>query len=202
MSAMSVNRETDEAPGETLHPSLALVNSRRNSAHGPLDELASPASLRGWLSTHGFGAPRCAPADVAAFRELRDAVRELLVARIEARPPDRGALARVNRTAAEAPTVRQLRWDANGPREVRIRPHASGAALARAGLAVDAIALIAGEDHADLRACAAPGCVRLMLRDHPRRQWCSTRCGDRVRASRYYHRHRASSPANAASRHG
>ncbi len=64
-----------------------------------------------------------------------------------------------------------------------------GVPLARALLAADAIDLVAGPAHADLLACAAPGCVRLLLRDHPRRQWCSTRCGDRVRASRYYHRH-------------
>jgi predicted RNA-binding Zn ribbon-like protein len=49
---------------------------------------------------------------------------------------------------------------------------------------------VVGSDHVDLRACGAPGCMRLLLKDHPRRQWCSTRCGDRVRASRYYHRHR------------
>jgi predicted RNA-binding Zn ribbon-like protein len=68
-----------------------------------------------------------------------------------------------------------------------------GSALARALLAADAIDLVVGSDHADLRASGAPGCLRLMLKDRPRRQWCSTRCGDRVRASRYYHRHRSTS---------
>jgi predicted RNA-binding Zn ribbon-like protein len=32
--------------------------------------------------------------------------------------------------------------------------------------------------------------VRLLLRDHNRRRWCSTACGDRVRAARYYARHK------------
>ena len=62
-------------------------------------------------------------------------------------------------------------------------------ACACALLAADAIDLVTGPDHAALRACGAPGCVRLLLSDHPRRQWCSKQCGDRVRASRYYHSH-------------
>jgi predicted RNA-binding Zn ribbon-like protein len=79
----------------------------------------------------------------------------------------------------------------DGPREVRDQPGRRGCALARAVLALDAIDLVAGAEHVDLRVCAAPGCLRLLLRDHPRRQWCSNRCGDRVRASRYYRRHRS-----------
>jgi predicted RNA-binding Zn ribbon-like protein len=198
MPTMLMYRETGEAPGEAIRPSLALVNSRRNSPDGPLDELASAPSLRAWLTAHGLDTPRRgSSADVTSFRTLRDAVREVLLARIDHRLPQRGAVAVVNRAAAEAPAVRQLRWDADGPREVRDLSAAPHAARARALLAADAISLISGDEADDLRACAAPGCVRLFLRDHPRRQWCSTRCGDRVRASRYYHRHRSSPPTGA-----
>jgi predicted RNA-binding Zn ribbon-like protein len=59
-----------------------------------------------------------------------------------------------------------------------------------AALAEDAIALVCGERRGDLIACEAPGCVRVLLKDHPRRHWCSTRCGDRVRAARHYRRSR------------
>ncbi|MGA9832915.1 MAG: CGNR zinc finger domain-containing protein [Trebonia sp.] len=38
--------------------------------------------------------------------------------------------------------------------------------------------------------CGAHGCVRWFLRTHAARQWCSDRCGDRVRAARHYARHR------------
>ena len=192
MARVSAYRETNEAPGERLHLSLALANARRTTPDGPLDELASPASLRGWLSAHGFEQPRrCGPAELTEFRLLRDAIRELLEARIEERVPERTAVAVVNRAASAAPSVSQLRWDTRGPQQVVDRPGGRGTAVARAVIAADAIELIAGDRHADLRACGAPGCLRLLLRDHPRRQWCSTRCGDRVRASRYYHRHRA-----------
>jgi predicted RNA-binding Zn ribbon-like protein len=182
------------APGEDTRPALALVNSRRNEPDGPIDELTSPAALRAWLTDHGFAAGGAV--DLAAMLELRTAVHELLLARIERRVPDPAAVAGVNEASAGAPSVRRLVWAEATP-EARDEPAATGAALARALLAADAIDLVTGPDHRALRACGAPGCVRLLLKDHPRRQWCSTRCGDRVRASRYYHRQR-SAPAQDA----
>ena len=183
---------TGAAPGEAARPALALVNSRRNDAGWPVDDLATPVGLRAWLAEQGLVAhARVDAAALAALRELRDAVRELLEARIEERVPDQSAVEIVNAAAAAAPAARMLIWTEPGaPREERDGLGAEGVPVARALLAADAIDLVAGPDHADLLACAAPGCVRLLLRDHPRRQWCSTRCGDRVRASRYYHRHR------------
>jgi predicted RNA-binding Zn ribbon-like protein len=61
---------------------------------------------------------------------------------------------------------------------------------ALAAIAADAIEIVAGESGASLIECQARSCVRLMIRDHGRRRWCSTRCGDRVRASRHYARTR------------
>jgi predicted RNA-binding Zn ribbon-like protein len=183
---------TTAAPGEAARPALALVNSRRNDADGPVDDLATAADLSAWLAEQGL--VRDAPVDdaaLAAVRELRGAVRELLEARIAGHAPDQAAVETVNAAAAAAPTARRLAWTEPGsPREVRDGLGAAGVPLARALLAADAIDLITGPAHDDLLACAAPGCMRLLLRDHPRRRWCSIRCGDRVRASRYYHRHR------------
>jgi predicted RNA-binding Zn ribbon-like protein len=180
------------APGEVARPALALVNSRRNDADGPVDDLATAAGLGRWLAERGL-VPRARvdAAALAAVRELRDAVRELLEARIAARAPGPAAVETVNAAVAAAPTARRLTWThPGGPREEQYGLGAGGVPLACALLAADAIDVITGPDHADLLACPAPGCVRLLLRDHPRRRWCSTRCGDRVRASRYYHRHR------------
>jgi predicted RNA-binding Zn ribbon-like protein len=183
---------TAAAPGEDARPALALVNSHRNDAHGPVDDLATPASLGAWLAEQGLlPHARADDAALAAVRELRGAVRELLEARIEVRAPDHAAVETVNAAAAAAPTARRLIWtDPATPREERYCLGPGGLSLARALLAADAIDLVTGPAHADLLACPAPGCLRLLLRDHPRRRWCSTRCGDRVRASRYYHRHR------------
>jgi predicted RNA-binding Zn ribbon-like protein len=186
---------TTAAPGEADRASLALVNSRRHAPGGDLvDELVSPAALRAWLAAHGL--PANAPVGhdaLVTMRELRDAVRELLLARIDGRLPDPAALEAVNTASVAAPSASRLEWtDPGAPREVRDRFGAAGTALAGALLAADAIDLLTGPHAADLRACGAPGCQRLLLKDHPRRQWCSTRCGDRVRASRYYHRRRES----------
>jgi predicted RNA-binding Zn ribbon-like protein len=180
------------APGEDARPALALVNSRRNDAGEPVDDLATPACLRAWLAEHGLGSPaRVDAAALAAVRELRSAVRELLEARIDQRAPDRAAVETVNTAAAATPTAPLLTWtDPGAPRADSQCLGPGGVALARALLAADAIDLVTGPAHTDLLACQAPGCVRLLLRDHPRRRWCSTRCGDRVRASHYYARHR------------
>jgi predicted RNA-binding Zn ribbon-like protein len=183
---------TTPAPGEAARPALALVNSRRNDPDGPIDDLARPAGLRAWLAAQGL--LERAPVDeteLTRVHELRDAVRDLLEARIAGRAPHRAAVQTVNAAAAAAPTVRRLVWDHPGaPRDERSFLGEGGIPLARAVLAADAIDLVTGPAHADLLACPAPGCMRLLLRDHPRRRWCSVRCGDRVRASRYYHGHR------------
>ena len=176
------------APGEHAHLALALANSRRNDPTGPVDELASAATMRAWLEGHDLGGDETA---VDALRELREAVREVLVARIEDRVPDPAAVSALNAAAAAAPAAPRLIWT-DSPRATRDH---LGEDRARALIAGDAIGLVTGPEHADLRACSAPGCVRLLLKDHPRRHWCSTRCGDRVRASRYYHRHRGASAA-------
>jgi predicted RNA-binding Zn ribbon-like protein len=174
------------APGEDCHPALALVNTARNSPDGPVDDLGA------WIEAQGVGAGSAA---LAAARGLRDAVRELLHARIDARLPAPDAVAAVNAASAAVPTAPALVWDAShGPSRRQDSVAAPALARALAGVAADAIDLVTGAEQTDLHACGAPGCIRLLVRDHPRRQWCSTRCGDRVRAARYYRRHKAGGP--------
>lgn len=180
-------------PGERDHPSLALVNSRHNGRTGMIDHLESPEALGEWLSWRSLGASAATPgdADLEAAHALRAAVRELLVAAIEARRPEPSALETVNAASAAVPAAEQLRWDASGPHRTRATAAATELQRALAALAEDAIVLVS-ERRDDLIACEAPGCVRLLLKDHPRRHWCSTRCGDRVRAARHYRRSRES----------
>jgi predicted RNA-binding Zn ribbon-like protein len=180
-------------PGEEASPALALVNSRHAGPAGPLDHVARPAELRRWLAERGLASGRAAvrAADVAGFHELRAAVRELLVARIEQREPAAAALREVNAAAASAPGALLLRW--SGEPVPGWRPAAGSSPLdrARAAIAADAIDLVSGDRGRALLACGGPGCVRLLVKDHPRRLWCSPACGDRIRAARYYRRHKA-----------
>lgn len=68
----------------------------------------------------------------------------------------------------------------------------SPTAAALAKVATDAVHLLAGPDAPQLRACHAPGCVLYFIKTHPRREWCSDGCGNRVRAARHYQRTRKS----------
>jgi predicted RNA-binding Zn ribbon-like protein len=71
---------------------------------------------------------------------------------------------------------------------VGTQPGVSPVTAGLAGVAEDAIQLLAGDDAASLRACYAPGCVLYFVKTHPRRQWCSVACGNRARAARHYQR--------------
>jgi predicted RNA-binding Zn ribbon-like protein len=188
-------RTLQAAPGEALSPALALVNTQHARGGRTVDDLADTEALRSWFVARDLvELPErlvVRARDLEATRQLRGAVRELLLARIDGGRPPPSALTVVNDRAAAAPLVATVEWPAaDGPRSVVRAMVRSGVPCALATVAADAIDLVCGPRAPALLACAAPGCVRLLVRDHARRQWCSTGCGDRVRASRYYRRHR------------
>jgi len=181
------------APGEEQSPALALVNSRHNSPSGMIDRIGRPADAMAWLVEHGLlPAGAAVPeARLTGLYELRDAVRAVFSARIAGSAPPERAVATLNQASAAAPTAPRLAWTV--PARLASYPHEIGGdALARALAVVarDAIDAVCGERGGTLLECEAPGCMRLLARDHGRRRWCSTACGDRVRAARYYARHR------------
>jgi len=69
--------------------------------------------------------------------------------------------------------------------------HVSPVTAGLAHVAEDAIGLLGDDEAAKLRACPAPTCVLYFVKTHPRREWCSVACGNRVRAARHYQRVRA-----------
>jgi predicted RNA-binding Zn ribbon-like protein len=98
------------------------------------------------------------------------------------------AVAVLNRACASAPAWSELTWSATPTRIVNRTPDGPDGVLAQ--VAEDAVDLFTGPRRADLRACHGPGCVRYFLHDHPRREWCSSGCGNRARVARHYQRHR------------
>jgi len=114
----------------------------------------------------------------------------LLTAVADQRVPDPATISTLNLRAAAVPGAIQLSWtDGHGPRP-EWRSVATGTFdAALAGIATDAIEVVTGPRAVLLRRCEAHGCIRMFLREHGRRMWCSTTCGDRVRAMRHYHRH-------------
>ncbi|WP_103354139.1 ABATE domain-containing protein [Amycolatopsis sp. CA-128772] len=170
------------APGEDRSPALALVNTRRLTAAGPVDDLATPDDAASWLSGRGLAV--AGSAELGRLTDLRVAVRELLAALAEGRTPAEDAVEVVNAAARADAAAPQLVWDA-GPERMWSPARPGSVEAAVAALARDAIEVVGGELGPLVRPCEAHGCVRYFLREHARRRWCSTTCGDRVRAARH-----------------
>jgi predicted RNA-binding Zn ribbon-like protein len=178
------------APGEARSLGLALVNTELAERGEPVDLLDDGPSAETWLAVHGFdraGSPAIGEPELDALRRLRAAVRAAFVARIAGTPLDPGKLDLLNAASAAEPRAPQLSWDAGGPQLEWAGPRpAAGIDVAAARIAADAIELVSGPLGGALRSCDAHGCVRLFLKDHGRRRWCSRTCGDRVRVARHY----------------
>jgi predicted RNA-binding Zn ribbon-like protein len=179
------------APGEAEHPALALANSALVLPGGhAVDLLGDPRRANAWLTERGLAPVDAGMQELCAglLRTLREHVTALFSALCAGLPPDPAALVAVNDAMTRVPTVPLLRWNAEkGP--YRTPPHPTTAIVehALATLAADAADLVTSADAARLTRCGAAPCVRFLVR-HGRRHWCSTRCGDRVRAARAYAR--------------
>lgn len=181
-------------PGEPVP--VRLMNTVRADRNGVHDALLTPDDLGGWLTATGLPAGAVTYRDVAGFRALRDALRRLAALLTDdERPPAASplrdldaAVRQVNRAVDAAPASPRLQLLPSGLQrdDTPADPPGALAAVAR-----QAVELLTGDSAALLRACHAPGCVLYFVKDHPRRAWCSTGCGNRVRAARHYQRRRA-----------
>ena len=181
-------------PGEPVP--VRLMSTIWADTDGIHDDLRAQADVDEWLDAVALdrAGAHTTEAELAAARALRDAVRRLAAYRTQdtraaaasAMSDLAAALDQVNQAAAELP----------GPRlalragQLEAGP-AAGPSPVTAGLAqvaMQAIELLGGADGARLRACYAPGCVVYFVKSHPRREWCSVACGNRVRAARHYQR--------------
>ena len=186
---------------------IELHNTIYATRAGGVDALADPATTRAWLEAIGprlqggerpSGAPshggRRLPAGrwpgAAELVALRDAVRAALRAAADGERPPRAALDAINAASRRAPRAPVAVWQPDDhPARGWDVGDASRADVVLAAFAADAIALACGPGRDELRTCGAPRCVLMFLRDHPRREWCSERCGNRARQARHYERH-------------
>lgn len=181
-------------PGAEEHPCLALVNSASGPVGGKRsDSLATPESVRTWLLTRDLIEPDAVLYEYCQQRivALRESLRDLFTAHVGGAVPPSAAVEAVNRALASAPGALLLRFEASvGFTRSADHPVTQVIEHVMALIAEDAATLLAGDDGSILALCEADGCRRFFLRTHARRQWCSTRCGDRVRAARAYARKR------------
>ncbi|MGC4938918.1 CGNR zinc finger domain-containing protein [Kribbella sp. DT2] len=182
------------APGAEQYVALDFVNSAYALANGNfVDLLGTPDATNRWLTDHGLAPDGANLREMCAtqLRSLRENVRALVAARVEGIPVLPAALSAVNDALRRVPTAPLLLWDEkSGPYRETACPPNELLDRALATIAADAADLLAGPDAENLAACDSPPCNRYLLR-HGRRQWCSTRCGDRVRAARAYARRTA-----------
>jgi predicted RNA-binding Zn ribbon-like protein len=180
------------APGADEHPCIALANTAAQlPGDRNVDELSSPAAATAWMVERGLASPDAAVQEYCRSRltGLREDLRTLFAAHVAGDTPDARALEAVNRALSAAPGALLLRYDREaGFTRTAAHPMTQVVEHAMAVIAEDAVALLTGEQAGLVARCEATSCDRFLLRTHARRQWCSTRCGDRVRAARAYAR--------------
>lgn len=182
-------------PGVEEHPCLALVNSSSGLAGGRRrDELGSPEAATAWLMARNLIATEAVLHEHCRGRlaALREDLRDLFTAHTTGGVPTATAVSAVNSALTCAPGALLLRFDAAaGFTRSADHPVTQVVEHVMAVIADDAASLLSGDQAPLLASCEADSCQRFFLRTHARRQWCSTRCGDRVRAARAYARKRA-----------
>jgi predicted RNA-binding Zn ribbon-like protein len=198
MSTSAATRaERTPVPSEDPLP-VRLMSTIWADADGPHDALRRTADVTRWLDAAGLdrAGAQATDGDLATGRALRDALRRLAAHITDDRRPAASAapadiahaVDQVNAIAAELPAPRLALRDGRLEREAPIGPSPVATALAQ--VAEQAVSLFGGDDATRLRACYAPGCVLYFVKTHPRREWCSLACGNRVRAARHYQRTR------------
>src|SRR4051812_6178154 len=176
---------------------IELHNTIYATSSGAVDGLASPEGARAWIEALARRLPvgtlpGGAWPSAAELVALRDAVRPALQAAAGGSPPERSAVDAINAACRRAPHAPIAVWHAGElPSPATDFAGAGRADVVIAAIAADAIELLTGPHRAELRTCGAPRCVLMFLKDHPRREWCSERCGNRARQARHYERHSA-----------
>jgi predicted RNA-binding Zn ribbon-like protein len=172
------------APG-SLRTVQAYVNTV-DREHGP-DLLDEPGGLEAWLARHLMPAP-VAAADLAPARDVREALRTLLLANNgAAHDPAAGeALERAARRAGLEATF--------PPGGAMLVPRAGGVDGALGWIVAAAFAAMQDGTWRRLKACPRDVCGWAFYdrSTNASATWCSMRvCGGREKASAYYRRRRA-----------
>ncbi|MEW2400185.1 ABATE domain-containing protein [Streptomyces sp. NPDC046862] len=177
-----------QVPGEERYLSLALVNTLFSVSHGPVDLLDDAEAAHLWLVRHALLPDRAAlnGRQFGRLLALRESLRSLFAARASRAEPAEEPLATLNSALAAAPSTPRLAWTADGPHRAHEPDTGNPAGAALSLLAEDATDLLTGSEADQLTECTAQGCARWFLRSHAARRWCTTKCGNRVRAARAY----------------
>jgi predicted RNA-binding Zn ribbon-like protein len=196
----------------SLADGLDFVNTLEFSKGLPHEHLADAAVAVGWFQQHSLlhreaaenllsdvgDDPQAGERLLARVQKTRGALRELLDAAVEKRPPADSALREVNK-ALRAQYIYELVPASDGVSlDHRHEGDPVSGALARLA---EAIAReLTQEDKERLRVCANDEC-RWVFRDNSpagRRKWCDmSSCGNRAKAARHRERQKQKAEATA-----
>jgi predicted RNA-binding Zn ribbon-like protein len=196
----------------SLADGLDFVNTLSYNKGGAYEHLTDARTAVSWLQEHALLHQEMADAILAdaneaegeerlltRIRRVRAALRELLDAAVEKRPPQSAALKEVNR-ALRAPYVIELVPAADGVSlDHKHEGDPVSGALARLSEAVTRE--LTGQNVRRLRVCANEDC-RWVFNDHSpagRRKWCDmSSCGNRAKAARHRERQKNKALEEAA----
>jgi predicted RNA-binding Zn ribbon-like protein len=176
------------APGD-LAVVQQFVNTRDIEAG--TDQLGDTRALRRWLDEHGLwqNGGAVAESDLPRALDVREALRDLLVANAAARPPSGAAVDVLNRAAADAKLAPRL----SGAGDLVIEPEGAGVRRALGALIAVVHEAMARGEWIRMKACLEDSCHWAFYdtsRNHSSR-WCSMGvCGNRRKNRAYYARRR------------
>jgi predicted RNA-binding Zn ribbon-like protein len=173
---------------------LDLVATRAHwPSRAPVERIPDVERLTAWWEHYGLSPRRPATdADLAATRQVRAALRELAVARVQRRAPHPQSLDVVNTLIANAPRSSRhiVVPDAFEPGRLRRQLPDNEAALGL--ITAEAVDLLAGPDAMHLNYCEDETCRLVYFDPAGRRRWCSTQgCGTRARVRAHRARQRS-----------
>jgi predicted RNA-binding Zn ribbon-like protein len=159
-----------------------------------LDLLATNDDLKAWASEAGFalGSEPMAPGAIEEALRLREAIKHLLAARLDARAPDQNDIDVVNAYFMPAPENKALKYHEGSFQVVKKAANANLTALFTE--IVQSLMELLVEQQYAIKKCANPNCI-LHFIDKSRaqkRKWCSMEiCGNRLKVAGHHQRSKA-----------
>jgi predicted RNA-binding Zn ribbon-like protein len=190
--------DPEDGGAPALHEPLGVefANTIYALRRGPHDGLRTRGHAAAWLLERGeqfqptLGAREVAgltQQDLHLLIRLRDTIRAALQALVDGHDTSATTRDQLNAVSALSPQWLILTGDPPG---TALATTADPVTAAAAAVARSAVTILGGPLRDAVRACPAPGCVLFFVKDHPRREWCSAACGNRVRVARHHARHR------------
>jgi predicted RNA-binding Zn ribbon-like protein len=188
-----------------LEDGLDFINTIEFGRHGPEEELRSAEDALRWLQQHELMhldaleelaalvrvAPRTGDRVLNRVRRVRAAMRELVEATVERRPPDLAQLAEINRALRTHYIYELVPAPDGASLDHRHEGDPVDGALAR--LAESLAREVSQGDPSRLRICANDHCrwVFVDTSRTGRRKWCDmATCGNQAKAARFRERRR------------